>query len=343
MQPEWDTFLRNLGAQRDDADILHFGNPRREQQAAARQNIVADLSHQSLIRVSGDDAASFLQGQLTNDITQITENRAQLSAYCNAQGRMLTLFRIFLRDHAYVLQLPVTLCERIVERLRLYILRAKVDLQADERWVSVGLSGPDATASLSRQIGALPQTEDDCHTSDGMTVLRIAGPYPRFQIIADIDVAKNLWTQLVASATPVGASAWAWLDIVAGIPTIHPQTFEAFLPQMANLDLLQGVSFNKGCYTGQEIIARVHYLGKLKQRMYRAHVQGTRAPAPGEPLYAADTHDQPVGTVVDAQLSPTGGYDLLAVIQLACVEAGPACLAGATGPALTIEPLPYAL
>ncbi len=109
---------------------------------------------------------------------------------------------------------------------------------------------------------------------------------------------------------------------------------------MANLDLLQGVSFSKGCYSGQEIIARVRYLGKLKQRMYRAHVHAARAPAPGEPLYAADT---PVGTVVDAQLSPTEGYDLLAVIQLAYVESGPVCLADATGPVLTIEPLPYAL
>lgn len=343
MQPAWDTFLKNLGARPDDEGTLRFGNPRAEQQAAASQNIISDLSNQSLIQASGDDAASFLQGQLTNDITQITENRAQLSAYCNAQGRMLTLLRILLRDHTYVLQLPATLCERILERLRLYILRAKVDLQADERWVSVGLSGPDVTASLSRQIGTVPQTNDDCHTSNGVTVLRLAGPYPRFQVIANIDAAKQLWAQLAASATPVGASAWAWLDIVAGIPTIYPQTFEAFLPQMANLDVLQGVSFDKGCYSGQEIIARVRYLGKLKQRMYRAHVQAARSPAPGELLYTADTRDPPVGTVVDAQLAPTEGYDLLAVIQLARVEAGPVCLADATGPALTIEPLPYAL
>lgn len=343
MHPEWGTFLRNLGARRDDRGNLHFGNPRREQQAAANQNIVADLSHQSLLQASGHDVASFLQGQLTNDITQITENRAQLSAYCNAQGRMLALFRIFLRDQTYVLQLPATLCERIVERLRLYILRAKVDVKTDDRWVSVGLSGPGVVASLSDQFATVPQTNDDCHTSDGVTILRIAGPHPRFQIIADIDAAKKLWTDLAASATPVGASAWAWLDIVAGIPTIYPQTFETFLPQMANLDLLQGVSFDKGCYSGQEIIARVHYLGKLKQRMYRAHVQGAHIPAPGEPLYAAETCDQPVGTVVDGQLSPTGGHDLLAVIQLARAEAGPVRLGSATGPALTIESLPYAL
>jgi folate-binding protein YgfZ len=343
MHPEWGKFLKNLGARRDDAGTLHFGNPRREQQAAANQNIVADLSHQSLIQASGRDATSFLQGQLTNDISQITENRTQLSAYCNAQGRMLALFRIFLRDQSYVLQLPATLCERIVERLRLYILRAKVDVQTDDRSVSVGLSGPGVTACLSKQIATVPQTNGECHTSNGVTVLRIAGPHPRFQIIADIDAAKKLWSDLAASATSVGASAWAWLDIVAGVPTIYPQTFEAFLPQMANLDLLQGVSFDKGCYSGQEIIARVRYLGKVKQRMYRAHVQDAHIPAPGAPLYAADTRDQPVGTVVDAQLSPTEGYDLLAVIQLARAEAGPVCLADATGPALTIEPLPYAL
>lgn len=343
MHPEWGLFLENLGARRDDTGTLHFGNPRPEQQAAASQNIIADLSHQSLIRASGDDVTSFLQGQLTNDITQVTENRAQLSAYCNAQGRMLTVFRIFLRGQTYMLQLPATLCERILARLRLYILRAKVDLQADDRSVSIGLSGPDAIASLNSHIGAVPQTIDDCHTSDGVTVLRLAGPHPRFQIITGIDAAKKLWTHLVASAMPVGANAWAWLDIAAGIPTIYPQTCEAFVPQMANLDLLQGISFDKGCYSGQEIIARVRYLGKLKQRMCRAHVRAAHAPAPGEPLYAADVPNQPVGTVVDAQLSPTGGYDLLAVVKLASVEAGPVCLAGATGAALTIESLPYAL
>ena len=343
MHPAWDTFLKNLGARPDAEGTLHFGNPRAEQHAAASQNVIADLSHLSLIRASGDDAASFLQGQFTNDVTQITEDRGQLSAYCNAQGRMLTVFRIFLRDHAYLLQLPATLRERILERLRLYVLRAKVELQADDRWVSIGLSGPDAIASLSEQIGSVPQTTDGCNTRNGVTVLRIAGPYPRFQIVADIDTAIKLWTHLVASASPVSASAWAWLDIVTGIPTIYPQTFEAFLPQMANLDLLQGVSFDKGCYSGQEIVARVRYLGKLKQRMFRAHVRAAHTPAPGDPLYAPDTGDQPVGTIVDAQFSPNGDYDLLAVIQLTSAEAGPVCLAGATSPALTIEPLPYAL
>ncbi len=242
-----------------------------------------------------------------------------------------------------MLQLPEALRERILQRLRLYVLRAKVDLQADDHWVSIGLSGPDAFASLSSYVRAVPQTIDDCHTCDEVTVLRLAGPYPRFQIITDIDSAKKLWTDLIPSATPVAANAWAWLDIAAGVPTIYPQTCEAFVPQMANLDLLHGISFDKGCYSGQEIIARVRYLGKLKQRMYRAHVRAAQAPKAGEPLFAPDRPNQPVGTVVDAQLSPTGGYDLLAVVQLASVEAGPVALAGANGPVLTLSSLPYAL
>lgn len=141
----------------------------------------------------------------------------------------------------------------------------------------------------------------------------------------------------------MGARCWAWLDIMAGIPTVYPQTSERFLPQAANLDLLGGINFRKGCYTGQEIIARLRYLGKLKQRMYRAHADTERVPEPGANLYGASAGAQAVGTVVDAQPSPQGGCDLLAVAYIDSVQGEALRLSEPVGPELALQPLPYAL
>ncbi len=130
---------------------------------------------------------------------------------------------------------------------------------------------------------------------------------------------------------------WAWLDIMAGIPSVHPGTNEEFVPQMANLEVVGGVNFKKGCYPGQEIVARMQYLGKLKQRMYRAHFAGEVAPRPGDAIYAPDFPGQSAGTVVEAQPSPDGGYDLLAVIQISSADAGELHFGSETGPRLTLQ------
>jgi len=151
----------------------------------------------------------------------------------------------------------------------------------------------------------------------------------------------SLWQLLSAKAAPVGAGPWSWLDIMAGIPVILPGTAEEFVPQMANLELVGGVSFTKGCYPGQEIVARMHYLGRLKQRMFRAHVESALQPLPGTPVFAPDLHGQSTGHVLEAQASPQGGYDLLTVIHLSSKDAGELRLATSDGPHLVLEKLPY--
>ncbi|MDO8705651.1 MAG: hypothetical protein Q7J84_11975, partial [Sulfuricaulis sp.] len=131
--------------------------------------------------------------------------------------------------------------------------------------------------------------------------------------------------------------------IMAGIPSVHPGTIEEFVPQMANLEAVGGVNFKKGCYPGQEIVARMQYLGKLKQRMYRAHVQGGVLPRPGDAIFAPDFPGQSAGTVVDAQAAPDNGYDLLAVIQISSAGAGELHLKNEIGQLLSLQPLPYTL
>jgi len=345
MSAEWRAFLAHAGAVFEDDHVLHYGSPEAERRSAANGDTLADLSHLAVLRAEGADTQSFLQGQFSNDIRLVSEARAQLSAYCNAKGRMFAIFLIFQRsDGAYYLQLPAVLAEPTLKRLRMYILRAKVKLEfADAGFGRIGLSGPNAETLLKNMLGNAPVNTYDNITSDDVTVVRLPGPHARFALHAPLARLMPMWQTLSAKAIPVGAGPWSWLDIMAGIPSILPGTVEEFVPQMANLELVGGVSFTKGCYPGQEIVARMHYLGRLKQRMFRAHVEDVQPPQPGTPVFAPDLPGQRTGTVLDAQPSPEGGYDLLAVVHLSSKETGELHLANSDGPRLMLKDMPYLL
>jgi hypothetical protein len=345
MSAEWRAFLAHAGAVFEDDHVLHYGNPDAERRGAANGDVLVDLSQLALLRAEGADAQNFLQGQLSNDIRLVSEAGAQLSAYCNAKGRMFGIFLIFRRtDDAYYLQLPAALAEPMLKRLRMFILRAKVKLEfADTGLRRIGLSGPNAEVLLKNALGNAPANAYDGITRDDVTAIRLPGPHARFELIAPQARLMPLWQALSAKAMPVGAGPWSWFDIMAGIPAILPGTVEEFVPQMANLDLVGGVSFTKGCYPGQEIVARMHYLGRLKQRMFRAHVESALPPRPGTPVFAADLPGQSTGSVLDAQPAPEGGYDLLAVVHLSSREAGDLRLQASDGPRLMLENLPYPL
>jgi folate-binding protein YgfZ len=345
MNAEWRAYLVQAGAIFEDDHVLHYGNPEAERRSTANGDVIADLSHLAILRAEGADAQSFLQGQLSNDVRLVSEAHAQLSAYCNAKGRMFAIFLIFLRpDGAYHLQLPTALAEPTLKRLRMYILRARVKLDfMDSRFGRIGLSGPNAEALLKNTLGCVPENAYDSITSDDVTVVRLPGPHVRFALHAPLTRLMPLWQTLSAKAIPVGAGPWSWLDIKAGIPVILPGTVEEFVPQMANLELVGGVSFTKGCYPGQEIVARMHYLGRLKQRMFRVHLDSAPPPQPGTPVYAPDLPGQSTGSVLDAQPAPEGGYDLLVVVHLSSQAAGELHLASHDGPRMALSDLPYSL
>ena len=345
MNAEWRAFLTQAGAVFESDRVLHYGKPEAERRSAANADIIADLSHLAVLRADGADAQNFLQGQLSNDIRQVGATRAQLSAYCNAKGRMFCIFQIFQRpDGAYYLQLPAPLAEPTLKRLRMFILRAKVMLEfTDTGFGRVGLSGPNAEALLTHTLGSAPENVYDSISSDDITVIRLPGPHARFALHAPLAHLTPLWQTLSAKATPVGTAPWSWLDIMAGIPVILPGTVEEFVPQMTNLELVGGVSFTKGCYPGQEIVARMHYLGRLKQRMFRAHVECAVSPPPGTSVFAPELPGQSTGSVLDSQPAPEGGYDLLAVVHLSSQAAGELHLASSDGVRLTLTDLPYSL
>lgn len=302
------------------------------------------LSNLSWIFVEGEDAESFLQSQFTNDLSTLEDGHSQVHGYCNPKGRLLCVMRVVRHDGGFLLQLPTGLCDAIIARLHKYVMRARVTLDRADHLDAFGIAGRKVAETLTEHLGPLPETDDGYLRRGVVGVYGLPGPLPRYQVVAPRSDLQPLWEALDTPPLQVLESgAWARLDIGAGIPVILPQTSEAFVPQMVNLDLIGGVSFEKGCYPGQEIVARMHYLGKLKQRMIRAQVSTDSAPKPGDKVYSRDHGHQSVGTVVDAQPAGPQCFDMLAVVQLSAYAAGSLALSSPDGPALQSESLPYEL
>jgi len=345
MKPEWLEFLKNAGAEIEDNKVVSFGNVNREQRIIHSGLVLCDLSHQGLISVDGEDATDFLQGQLTNDVRDVSEQHSQLSAYCTHKGRMLANFRIFKRENSFYLRLPLSLLEPTLKRISMFILMSKVSIKnSSNALVRFGLSGPTADEHLSSLISELPKEVDDTIQIDGYTVIKCPGLQARYEIYGELTPMQKLWSNLDVHAAPVGAAAWEMLDIQAGIPTIYPETTESFVPHMANMQAINGVSFQKGCYTGQEVVARMQYLGKLKRRMFRINVDTDDIVKSGDKLFNANSSSaQGAGQIVSAQQDPDGGYSALAVINIPDTESGQLQLHDENGPSITVSDLPYTI
>ncbi|MFO1434748.1 MAG: folate-binding protein [Candidatus Competibacteraceae bacterium] len=346
MSEKWLSFLSGLGAVAGEDGSVRFDPPERELRAAVAGDILCALAgRQGLIAVKGVDAETFLQGQFTNDVRQVTPERSQLSAYCTPRGRMLACFRVFRCGDSYYLRLPLETVEPMLKRLRLFVLRAKVTLEdASAFLIQAGLTGPGAWSLLQETPGVAPVQLDEVVQQADMIMIRVPGLSPRFELYGKLEAMTVLWEQLAPRVTLAGAEPWRLLDILAGIPNIYPATTEMFVPQMVNLQLLDGVSFRKGCYTGQEIVARTQHLGKLKRRMYRAHVESPVPPEAGDELFSPQAGaGQSVGTLVDACRHPDGGSEVLAVVVIEYAENGTVLLGDGQGAKLEFAPLPYAV
>jgi hypothetical protein len=200
----------------------------------------------------------------------------------------------------------------------MFVLRSKVKIEdASERFRSIGIAGKGAVAAAGRAFGRAPAVMASVER-DGSTCVALA--IDRFVILAAIASAPALWEALAREATQAGKDAWEWTAIRAGIPTVLAKTQDEFVPQMANFELVGGVSFKKGCYPGQEIVARTQYRGILKKRMARVHFEGDRRPAPGDSVYGATFGGQAAGTVVAATPAPAGGFEALVVAQVESLE-----------------------
>jgi folate-binding protein YgfZ len=348
MNPSWKDFLVANGANAgevapDGFAVSDFGNPRAELQAARDASVVAPIAGLSMLEIAGADAGDFLHNQFSSDVEGLASWQAQTSAYCSPKGRVLANFFLWREPERFCALLSADLTASIRKRLSMFVLRSKVALSdAFGDLVLLGVSGPAAAPALTAVLGAAPDASMTAVKTQSATILHLG--FERFLLVLPAHSAQTLWTALAAQLTPVGAPAWRWLDIRSGIPWITAATQDQFVPQMANLELTGAVNFQKGCYPGQEIVARTQYLGKLKRRMFRCHADNDSPPAAGTALYSVALGEQACGMVVNASVAPGGGCDMLAVMQIEAAESAnlsPPRVGAIDGPALSILELPY--
>lgn len=338
MNPNWRSFLESSGARfaGESNDVSDFGDAAAELQAAAKQTVVAPLVHLGLIEAFGEEAQAFLHSQFTSDINHLGEAQAQHAAWCSAKGRMQASFVVWRRGESYLLGVAADLQEATQKRLQMFILRAKVKLASRSDDIAlIGISGPQGEAALAAAGLPCPAETMTSANSGDASVLRLEGS--RWLVALPVDAATATWPKLASVARPVGTSAWRWLDIQQAFPLVTLATKEEFVPQMTDFEKIGGVSFHKGCYPGQEVVARTQYLGKVKRHLYR--LTSETPLAAGNVLYSPDNPDQSCGMVMTAAPSPAGGYAALAVVQsnfaenvrLGALE-GPAVQATAVNP-----------
>lgn len=307
-----------------------------------RTPVIVPLPELGVIRVSGPDAIAFLQAQLTNDVAGQAENTLRLSGYCSAKGRLLATFHQWRTNDAVWLRLPREIVAPVVKRLTMFVLRAKAKVEdASDQFATCAVIGPGSGAALQRVVASSELKPYESASEGAVRVDRL----PASRAIAErylLTLAADAPSPDPVAALPRrSAELWWWSEIDAAIPTVFAATQEKFVPQMINFEVLGGVNFRKGCYPGQEVVARSQYLGKLKRRMHIAHVDG--APPPPATDLVRPGAVQPAGTVVMAASAPGGGTDLLFEAPSDQLGVNPIHLAAPDGPLLDIQPLPYAL
>ena len=306
----------------------------------------AELSHLGVIRAVGVDAATFLQGQLTQDVLGMGLDTARLAAFCNAKGRMQASFVVFKRKKEdaspadgddFLMVCSADILTQTLKRLSMFVMRAKVKLSdASAEFKLYGLMGDAVYATNSGAARAyIHWSKHDFEGENTVFLHPGAG------------LERALWCAPAASLPPTGPAlplaVWHWLEVQSGIAMITQPIFEAFVPQMLNYESVGGVSFKKGCYPGQEVVARSQFRGTLKRRAYVVHGQLGSAPNAGQEVFHSSDTEQPCGLVAATATSPSGGFDAIVSMQTSAALNGALTLDGPAGPVLKLLPLPYPL
>jgi folate-binding protein YgfZ len=295
-----------------------------------------ELQRLGLLSCAGDEARDFLHAQLTSDVATLAPGDARLAGWCSAKGRLLASLLVVPAGGEYLLQLPRELAPVVAKRLSMFILRAKAKLtDVSDAWAQFGIWGSGAAEGLAAAGLAVPPAPMRAAQSGDGVVVQVAEQ--RFVVL--VPAAQR--ARLASLAATVDEDLWTLEDIRAGRPQVVLATQDQFVPQMVNLERLGAVDFKKGCYPGQEIVARTQYRGVLKRRMVRARVAALAAA--GDDLYADELPGQASGMVANAAPVPGGGTEVLAVAQISALESGrPMRLRAADGPELELLALPYA-
>ena len=298
---------------------------------------VTSLTHLGAIRASGVDAGTFLQGQLTQDVVGMGFDTARLAAFCNAKGRMQASFVVFKRKNddgtdEFWLVCSTDLLAQTLKRLSMFVMRAKVKLtNASAEVLLCGLAG-DATLS----VAGSPLNTWARHDFEGQTTVFL---YP------GAGIQRALWCAPLGTPLPAGhalsQSVWLWLEVQSGIAMVTQPIFEAFVPQMLNYESVGGVSFKKGCYPGQEVVARSQFRGTLKRRAYLVH--GLGQSEVGQEVFHSGDNEQACGLVAACAANPSSGFDAIVSMQTSAALGGALTLGNPNGQTLQLLPLPYPL
>jgi folate-binding protein YgfZ len=296
-------------------------------------NGLAPLTHLGVIAVQGEEAAKFLHSQLTQDFVLAAPDQARLAAFCSPKGRMQASF-IGLRwtDDQVLLVCARDLLAPTLKRLSMFVMRAKAKLRdATAEFQLLGALGPCAAALLDGEPAPWQRRE----VAGGVAVaLYPADGQPRALLVLPAQAA-------LPDAPALPLADWQLSEVRSGVVLVAQPLFEVLVPQMLNYESVGGVSFKKGCYPGQEIVARSQFRGTLKRRAYLVHADAELVA--GQEVFQASEAEQPSGTVVQAAANPAGGWDAVVSVQIAAAETGALHAGSASGPALRLDPLPYAL
>lgn len=288
-------------------------------QQAHANSLFMTLDQLGILQVEGDDAQSLLQNLLTNDVAALAVNQSQLTGLCNPKGRLLAIFLLLRRNNGYQLILPRVMCAGLQQRLSMYILRSKVTItDVSDNMTCMGLT---LAANGIIQSRVLPEEIYQAAEHDHSVLIKYPGSQPRFLYIGSPSQLTTFTAELLEQQWQLAAeSDWELLDIEAGLPIILPETKEQFTTQQVNLDLMNGVSFKKGCYPGQEIVARLHYLGTPSRRMFQAEVDTANIVNVGDEV-TSDTGDI-AGHVVRVQRKNDSTLQMLLSLKLSAVKLG---------------------
>lgn len=352
MTTEFTTFLTQQGAQ----EITDQGPARWAFQAETQEAALLDsavlmvpLTQYGLIRATGEEAAPFLHNLLSNDVKKLGTGQARRASFNTPKGRMLATLLLWRDDNDYLIQLTSDIHAPMLKKLSMYVLRSKVKLSDASQTVQLGIVGREASQRLTAAGFTVPADALHTSTQNGVQLIRLENALPeqaveRLILTTSVEQLPEVWQTLKAAGVlPAGQNAWDLAEIRAGIPRVTAATQESFVAQMTNYELIGGVSFTKGCYPGQEIVARTQHIGKVKRRMFRALLDQATFPHAGTALFSPDTGEQATGELVLAALNADNRYETLAVMHISSAVAGDVRVGDASGPALEISALPYAV
>lgn len=319
MHPDWQSFLASRGARFGDCDgvpcVADFESP-----AEGEGPELVDLSPLGLLRVEGPDAGRFMQGYATADVSRLAPDRAAASALCTREGRTLATFRMWGPPEALTMRMHRALIVPVRDLLERYIVFSKAELsETEDAVVGLGLLGDGADVAVREICGAVPDDDEVIVTGGDhgeITAIRCRGVPDRFEIWIPVEDAPAVWTRLEAHARPAPYNRWLAQRIRAGYVELSPRTAGEYVPQMLNLQAIGSIAFDKGCYLGQEVVARMQYLGKVKKRLYRFSLDGDRrCPDLGADVTQGGPEGDVVGEVV-AAAGDAGRCELLAVVRV---------------------------